>query len=188
MMFTGTNNSIKFPRTGHQLQLQLFRTSPGLRKLLIHTVLQWLPSATHWLLLMLSDPEKIAINTVFVCFLFHVISWFNILTLPRIIYTVIHSAPRLSLSGSHQVATGAESLWSLQFGDFSELCPSAFPHNGFNGLQDLTPRNHIAQNLWSSKSLQTWKSGLKGVIVHNPWIQTLLRICTHTSPVFRMSL
>lgn len=124
---------------------------------------------------MLSDPEKIAINTVFVCFLFHVISWFNILTLPRIIYTVIHSAPRLSLSGSHQVATGAESLWSLQFGDFSELCPSAFPHNGFNGLQDLTPRNHIAQNLWSSKSLQTWKSGLKGVIVHNPWIQTLLR-------------
>lgn len=81
-------------------------------------------------------------------FLFHVISWFNILTLPRIICAVLHSVSRLSLSGSHQAAAGAESFWSSHLEDFSEFCSAAFPHNDFNGCAGAPPEeSHHTQSL-----------------------------------------
>lgn len=82
-------------------------------------------------------------------FLFNVISWFNILTLTRVICAVLHSVSRLSLSGSHHAAAGADSLWSSHFGDFREFCPAAFPHNGFNGCAGAPPEeSHHTQPLF----------------------------------------
>lgn len=63
-------------------------------------------------------------------------------------FFMFHSVSRLSLSGSHQVATGAESLQGLQFGHFSEFCPAAFPHNDFNAFAAAhTEESHHTQSL-----------------------------------------